>query len=119
MIVENIKSNISQYKNFEIWDIENVDAFFSGNAVIKEIFEKEYKMRIHDFQNKRESIPETDLGLITSILDQIGDKHFFVFVLGNQNHTELIDLQESRVMNFGVDITQLNPTHYYILIMDK
>ncbi|MFN5416710.1 MAG: hypothetical protein ACK5B9_06600 [Flavobacteriia bacterium] len=119
MLVEDIKNTISQYKNFEIWDIENMEAFFSGNGVIKEIFEKEYKIKIENFSSQRSKLPENDLGLIANILSHIGDKHFFLFVFGNENHLDLIELQEMKIMNFGVDIKDLNPSHYYVLIMDK
>ena len=49
----------------------------------------------------------------------IGDKHFVLFTLHDKNHLELIQMQNSRVMNFGIDIESISPNHVYILIMDK
>lgn len=119
MIVYQIDEKIKQFQNFEIWDVENMDAFFKGNAVIKEIFEKEYKIKVIDFEKRRAEMPETNLGIMAGILDHIGDKHFFLFTLHDKNHLELIKLQESKVMNFGLNIEDISPEHVYILVMDK
>jgi hypothetical protein len=119
MIVHRFSENPFQYQNFEIWDVENMDAFFGGNKVIKEIFEKEYKLPLNEFKTRRSEIVETDLGIMAAILDVIGDKHFVLFTLHDKNHLELIQMQNSRVMNFGIDIESISPNHVYILIMDK
>lgn len=119
MLVQQFSENPFQYKDFEVWDVENMAAFFNGNGVLKEIFEKEYKILVSDFDKRREEMPETNLGIIASILDQIGDKHFFVFTLHDPNHLELIKMQNNKVMNFGIDIELIAPDHVYILIMDK
>lgn len=119
MIVQDFKNTITQYKNFEIWDIENIDEFLNGNGVIKEIFEKEYKIPFHQFHERRLEIQETNLDLITSILDQIGDKYFYPFTKGDPNHNELITMQETKIMNFGINIANIDMSHVYIFIMDK
>lgn len=119
MLVQQFSENPFQYKDFEVWDVENMTAFFNGNGVLKEIFEKEYKILVSDFEEKRSELPETNLGIIANILDQIGDKHFFVFTLHDTNHLELIQMQKTQVMNFGLDIELIAPDHVYILIMDK
>lgn len=119
MIVYQIEEKIKQFQDFEIWDVENMDAFFKGNAVIKEIFEKEYKIKIADFESRRGEMPETNIGIMTNILDHIGDKHFFLFTLYDKNHLELIKMQQMKVMNFGVNIESILPDHVYILVMDK
>lgn len=119
MIVYQIEEKIKQFQGFEIWDVENMDAFFKGNAVIKEIFEKEYKIKITDFESRRGELPETNMGIMTNILDHIGDKHFFLFTLYDKNHLELIKMQQMKVMNFGVNIESILADHVYILVMDK
>jgi hypothetical protein len=119
MLVQQFSENPFQYKGFEVWDVENMEAFFKGNGVLKEIFEKEYKILITDFEDKRHELPETNLGIIANILDQIGDKHFLIFTLHDPNHLELIQMQNTKVMNFGMDIQEIVPEHVYILIMDK
>lgn len=119
MLVQQFSENPFQYKDFEVWDVENMEAFFNGNGVLKEIFEKEYKIFVSDFDERRSELPETNLGIIANILDHIGDKHFFVFTLHDANHLELIKMQNSNVMNFGMNIEDINPEHMYIIIMDK
>lgn len=119
MIVQRFSENPYQYEGFEIWVVKNMTEFFNGNGVIQEIFEKEYKIPISEFENRRAELPETSLGLMTHILDQIGDKHFVVFTLNDENHQAFIAMQESKIMDFGVAIQDLEPDQVYILIMDK
>lgn len=119
MIVQRFSENPYQYEGFEIWVVKNMNEFFSGNGVIQEIFEKEYKIPISEFEHRRAELPETSLGLMTHILDQIGDKHFVVFTLNDENHQAFIAMQESKIMDFGVAIQNLEPDQVYILIMDK
>lgn len=119
MIVYQLEEKIHEYENFEIWNVENMSAFFEGNAVIKEIFQKEYKIKVEDFDKRRAEMPETNIGIMTNILDHVGDKHFFIFTLNDKNHRELVKMQYNKIMNFGLDIGLIDPSHVYILIMDK
>lgn len=119
MLVQDFKNNVVQYENFEIWDVENIHAFFKGNGVVKEIFEKEYKIPYNQFEDRRSEIPETNIGLIAAILDQIADKHFYIFTKGDPNHNELIHMQEAKIMTFGINIANIDLAHVYIVIMDK
>lgn len=119
MLVQDFKNTVVQYENFEVWDVENIDAFFKGNGVIKEIFEKEYKISVENFNEKRAEIAETNIGLMANVLDQIGDKHFYVFTKEDKNHVELVQMQNSKIMNFGINIADLDLSHVYIMIMDK
>lgn len=119
MLVQQFSENPFKYKDFEIWDVENMEAFFKGNGVIKEIFEKEYKIPVSQFDKLRVDLPETNVGIIASILDQVGDKHFFVFTLHDPNHLELVKMQNLKVMDFGINIEDILPDHVYIVIMNK
>src|SRR5574343_75806 len=92
MIVHRFSENPFQYQNFEIWDVENMDAFFDGNKVIKEIFEKEYKLPLNEFKTRRSEIVETDLGIMAAILDVVGDKGFVLFTLHDKNDLEFIEM---------------------------
>lgn len=119
MIVQDIKNTIFQYDNFEIWDIVNIDDFFKGNGVIREIFEKEYKIPIANFHARRAEIMESDGALMAAILDMVNDKYFYLFTKNDDNHNDLIYLQESGVMNFGLNIANISDDHVYVVIMDK
>ncbi len=119
MLVKNLKENCSQYDNFMIWDVENMDAFFSGNSVLAEIFKAEYKMPVEEFNSRRTEISETNMEIMENLLDLIGDKHFFIFTYHDDNHWEIVQLQVQKIMNFGLDIEAIEKNRVYILIMDK
>lgn len=119
MIVKTFTQSSKEYENFAIWDIENMDAFFDGSDVLGEIFENDYKMAPSEFKSKREEIADTDLEVMAKLLDQIGDKHFFIFTLHDENHMELIQMQMNKVMDFGMDIQNVQGDHVYIIMMDK
>ncbi len=119
MIVQDFKNTVTHYSNFEIWEVKNIDAFFEGNRAIKEIFEKEYHIPFSLFKQRRSEIKENDFQLMSTILDHVGDKSFFLFTYGDSNHNDLVYLQDSRTMNFGINIDNLHHYHVYIIIMDK
>ncbi len=119
MLVKNLKENCSQYDNFMIWDVENMDAFFSGNSVLAEIFKAEYKMPVEEFNSRRTEISETNMEVMENLLDLIGDKHFFIFTYHDDNHWEIVQLQVQKIMNFGLDIEAIEKNRVYVLIMDK
>ncbi len=119
MIVKNFKDTCAEYDNFQIWDIENMDAFLNGNGIFEEIFKNDYKMSISEFNTKRSEISASNMEIMESMLDQIGDKHFYIFTYHNDNHAELVYMQDSKVMNFGININEIDPEHVYVIIMDK
>lgn len=119
MIVKNFIDTCKEYENFQIWDVENMDAFLGGNEIFKEIFTNDYKMSIFEFNTKRDEIPNTNMEIMESMLEQVGDKHFYVFTYHCDNHAELVHLQDNKIMNFGIDINKVDPEHVYIVIMDK
>lgn len=119
MLVGNFKENFQEYKDFQIWDVNNIDEFINGNAVIKEIVKKEFKVnedKINEFKNKKIT---SHIPLIEDTLDLVNDKYFLVFEKSDQNHNDLIYLQATNVMNFGVDIKEIDSGHVYIMIMEK
>lgn len=119
MLVTNFKESCSQYDKFEIWDVENIDAFFKGNSVLKEIFKNDYKLSVEDLASNREAVEASDMDIMEKLLDQIGDKHFYIFTYHSKNHLELMQMQMENVMNFGMDIQHIENDHVYIFIMDK
>lgn len=119
MLVEDFTETCRLYENFEIWDVENMDAFFKGNAVLTTIFEDKYKIPIADFNQKRSEIKETNMQIIETVLSYVGDKSFYIFTHHNENHLELIKMQQQKIMNFGVDINNIKNDHVYVIIMDK
>ena len=119
MLVNNFLESCGQYENFQIWDVENMEAFLNGNGVLEEIFKNDYKFPVAEFAERRAEIEQTDMEIMKNLLDQVGDKHFFIFTHFDQNHQELVHMQDTRVMNFGIDIKEISPEHVYIMIMDK
>ncbi len=119
MIVKGFSQNCKDYENYAVWDIENMDSFFDGSDVLSEIFENDYKFPRAEYKARREEIADTDIEVMSKLLDQIGDKHFFIFTLHDDNHMELIRMQETGVMNFGMDIKNIHGDHVYIIMMDK
>lgn len=119
MLTQDFRTTAAQFHNFEIWVVENIEEFFNGNGVIKEVFEKEYNIPFKDFHKRRSEIKENNLELINTILDHINDKHFLVFTKGDPNHNDLIYMQEAKIMNFGVNIANIELSNVYIIIMDK
>lgn len=119
MIVKNFIENCTQYTGFEIWDVENMDAFLSGNDTLAEIFQNDYEFPVEEFNERRSEITENNMEIMESLLEQIGDKHFYIFTLHSENHLELIQMQEQNIMNFGIDIEGIKNDHVFIVIMDK
>lgn len=119
MIVTTFTQSCKDYENFAIWDVEDMDAFFGGSDVLMEIFENDYKMPHTEYKTKREEILDTDIEVMAKLLDQVGDKHFLIFTLHDTNHLELIQMQENKVMSFGMDIQKIEGDRVYIVMMDK
>ena len=119
MLVKNFSQTCVDYTDFAIWEIENMDAFFKGNGVFEEIFKNEYKMSVSEFPARRSEIEQSNIEIVNHIIDQIGDKHFFLFTPMDQYHLELILMQDQKIMDFGMDIKEVKDDHMYMIIMDK
>ncbi len=119
MIVKNFQTNCKLYKNFQIWDISGMDDFMSDNPVLNEIFLNDYKMTYVEAKADPTRIKDSNLKIMNDMLDQIGDKHFYIFTWHDDNHAEVVRMQELKVMNWGVDINAVEKDHVYIVMMDK
>lgn len=119
MLANEFNETCFQYENFMVWDIENMDAFFKGNEILTNIFEDCYKIPFKEYKERRSEIQETDLQMMQKLLNFVGDKYFYIFTLHDENHLELVKMQRSKVMNFGIDIESIKNSRVYVMIMDK
>ena len=78
-----------------------------------------YKLSVEDLASNREAVEASDMDIMEKLLDQIGDKHFYIFTYHSKNHLELMQMQMEKVMDFGMDIQHIENDHVYIFIMDK
>ena len=119
MLASEFSEMCYQYSGFHVWEIENIDAFFSGNDVLTTCFKDYYDMPFEDFKEKRHEIVDTDYQMITKLLGMVDDKYFFIFTLHDENHKELVKMQRMKVMDFGVNIEDIRNDRVYAMIMDK
>lgn len=120
MLVGNFQETAYQYDDFAVWEVENMNAFLNGNGAIVEAFKTDFKMSVDEFDARRSEIPKTNMEIMEQLLDQIGDKHFFIFTWHDDNHWQLVQMQTQKVMNFGIDIEHvIEKDRVYILLMDK
>lgn len=119
MLVSEFSSTCQLYEGFEIWEIENLTAFFNGNTVLATIFQEYYKIPVKEIKEKRSDIPGSDFDIITNLLGLVNDKSFFIFTLHDKNHLDLVGMQRMKVMNFGIDIEKIRNDCVYAMIMDK
>jgi hypothetical protein len=119
MLVTEFSDTASQYENFEVWEIHSFDDFLNGNGVITEIVTKEFGLSGEKLDEIRNQPLRTNTPFFESVLDMVNEKHFLVFDLHTPNHLTLVGMQNSKTMNFGIDIAQINADYAYVLIMDK
>lgn len=119
MLVSEFSETCQLYTGFQIWEIENINAFFEGNQVLASIFKDHYGIPVEELEEKRSEIEGNDLQIMTSLLRLVDDKSFFIFTLHDENHLELIKMQQMKVMDFGIDINDVKGDRVYVVIMDK
>jgi hypothetical protein len=119
MIVKNFQEECRKYKGFQIWDVSDMDDFMSDNPVLNQIFLNDYKIPYSEAKENPSKIKDSNLKIMNDLLDQIGDKHFFIFTWHDDNHAQVVKMQELKVMNWGVDINDIQKDHVYIVMMDK
>ena len=119
MIVKDFINTCKEYKEFQVWDVVDMDDFMSDNPVLNEIFLNDYKMTYVEAKDDRQAIADSDLQIMTNLLDQIGDKHFYIFTWHDDNHATIVQMQDEKIMNWGVDMNTIEKDHVYIVMMDK
>lgn len=118
MIVTNLADDYLLFENMAIWEIKSFPEFFKAHENLLEIFEAEYGFPYSKL-NEQADFKDTDIMIVSKLLDHFGDKHFFIFSYNDQNHHVLKGLQDKKIINFGIDIHVINPSRIYVLEMDK
>lgn len=119
MIATDFKTNYSLYENMELWEIASLEDFIKGDVLLPEIFEKEFGFPFDARHRPENKFSATLAEVVTRTLDHFGDKHFFVFSNGSAEHQLLKELQDKKIIHFGIDIHVIHFSKVYALIMDK
>ncbi len=119
MLVTEFSETCQLYTDFQIWEIENIYSFFEGNQILATIFKDHYNITVEDLIEDRGEVEETDMQIMTNLLSLVNDKSFFIFTLHDENHLELVKMQQLKIMNFGIDIEDVRGDRVYVVIMDK
>ena len=119
MLVSEFDETCKLYTDFQIWEIENIYSFFEGNQVLATILKDHYNVTVDELIEERSNVEETDLQIMTKLLSLVDDKSFFIFTLHDKNHLELVKMQQMKIMNFGIDIQEVEGDKVYVVIMDK
>lgn len=118
MTITDFSDNYLMYENMSIWEIKSIDEFFKAHESMPEIFEKEYGFP-YDKRNEHNAFKDSDIMVVSTLLDNFGDKYFFIFSNNDKHHNDLKAIQDKKVINFGMDIHVIHPTRIYVLEMDK
>ncbi|CAN5204214.1 hypothetical protein BH09BAC5_BH09BAC5_14690 [soil metagenome] len=119
MLVSDFSANSSLYEGFEIWEIDGMPSFFKGNQILSAIFKDFYGFSFDEWDMKRELIVDSNFEIMTNMLRLVEDKTFMIFTLHDENHLELVGMQNMKTMNFGLDIEKIKPDCVYVMIMDR
>lgn len=119
MTITDFSSNYLKYDNMSIWEIKSLDELFKAHESMLEIFEKEYGFPYSSLPERKGEFKDSDITVVSKLLDHFGDKHFFVFSYNDKHHNDLKILQDKKTINFGIDIHVINPQRIYVLEMDK
>lgn len=107
------------YENMSIWEIKSLDEFFKAHENLLEIFEKEYGFPFNKIKENEATFKDSEIMVVSKLLDHFGDKHFFIFSYNDKHHNGLKVLQDKKIINFGMDIHVINPSRIYVLEVDK
>ncbi len=118
MTITDFGNDYVLYENMSIWEVKSLPDFFKAHEDLLEIFEKEYGFAFDKLSDQKD-FNDSDIMVISKLLDQFGDKFFYVFSNNDTHHNELKILQDNRTMNFGMDIYVIHPSKIYVLEMDK
>ena len=119
MISTDFKTNFHLYENMEICEISTISDFLKTHELLHEIFEKEYNFPFDKRFESGNNFQDTDEQIVNKLLDYFNDVHFVVFKNNNPIHNELKELQDKKIIHFGMDIYALNPSKIYVLEMTK
>lgn len=118
MTVTDFADRYLMYENMSIWEIQSLPDFFKAHNQLPDIFEEEYGFSYNQI-NDQEHFNDSDIMVVSKLLDRFSDKYFFIFTNDDTHHNALKNLQDRKIINFGMDIYVLHPSRIYILEMDK
>lgn len=118
MTITDFRDNHLMYDNMSIWELKSLDEIFKAHESMTEIFEKEYGFPF-DKLNEQENFKDSNIVVVSKLLDHFGDKQFFVFSYNDKHHNDLKVLQDEKVINFGLDVHVIHPKSVYVLEMDR
>lgn len=119
MIITDFSENYRMYEKMAIWEVTSLENFFNTHEMLGEIFEKEYGFSYAERNEPGKQLNDRDVTIISKLLDYFGDKYFFVFTYNDKHHNDLKELQDKKIINFGIDVHVINPNRIYVLEMDK
>lgn len=119
MTITDFDKNYRMFENMAVWEIKSLDHFFEDDEMLTKIFQEEYGFPYSELSKNAGTFTDTPVMVISKVLDYFGDKYFFVFENNNKHHNDLKKLQDDKIINFGIDIYIINPSHIYVLMMDK
>lgn len=118
MTITDFSDNYLIYENMSIWEIKSLPDFFKAHESLQEIFEKEYGFP-YEKLNEQKDFSDSEIMVVSRLLDNFNDKQFFVFSYNDEHHNDLKQLQDSKTINFGMDIHVIHPNRVYVLEMDR
>ena len=118
MTITDFRDNHLMYDNMSIWELKSLDEIFKAHESMTEIFEKEYGFPF-DKLNEQENFKDSNIVVVSKLLDHFGDKQFFVFSYNDKHHNDLKVLQDEKIINFGLDVHVIHPKSVYVLEMDR
>lgn len=118
MTITDFRDNHLMYENMSIWELKSLNEIFKAHESMIEIFEKEYGFPF-DKLNEQENFKDSNIVVVSKLLDHFGDKQFFVFSYNDKHHNDLKVLQDEKIINFGLDVHVIHPKSIYVLEMDR
>ncbi|MCC6383915.1 MAG: hypothetical protein LC117_06505 [Bacteroidia bacterium] len=119
MIITDFKDNYLMYENMLIREFSSFEEFLGVHEMLKQIFSDEYGFTYEERNKPGNSFSDTPVEAINKLLDYFGDKYFFVFTLNDAHYYYLLELQDKKIINFGIDLKTLDARKVYVLEMDK
>jgi len=119
MIITDFREKYLMYENMSIWEIKSMDEFFKAHENLYEIFEKEYGFPFNKINEQDGNFSDSEIVVVSKLLDHFDDKQFFVFSDNDKHHNDLKSLQDKKIVSFGMDIHVIHPKRIYVLEMDK
>ncbi|MEZ5109836.1 MAG: hypothetical protein R2829_12820 [Bacteroidia bacterium] len=119
MVVTDFKDNYLMYENMLIREFSSLEEFLGVHEMLKQIFSDEYGFAYEERNKPGNNFGDTPVEAINKLLDYFNDKYFFVFTVNDAHYYSLLELQDKKIINFGIDLKTLDAQKVYVLEMDK